>query len=75
MCNADSAPLYTYGSTYVGYGQIHKCKDWDALRDYATENSACFDGNEEVSLLEQFGHCDHGDGLIFGTPQKDNKLS
>ena len=70
MCNADSTPLYTFGSTYVGYGQPHQCRSWDGLRDFATENSACY--AEEGDTLEQhFGHCDGGDGLILGTSQRD----
>jgi hypothetical protein len=65
MCHADNTPLYTLGDHTSGSGQVHMCNDWTALRDYATENSACFKdrvGDETAS--EQFGHCDDGtDGL------------
>jgi hypothetical protein len=65
MCHADNTPLYTLGDHTSGSGQVHMCNDWTALRDYATENSACFKdrvGNE--TTREQFGHCDDGtDGL------------
>jgi hypothetical protein len=64
-CNADSLPLNTFGGTYVGNGQTHKCKNWEALRNFATENSACYMEIEGVSLDEHFGHCDNGDGLIM----------
>ena len=43
------------------------CKDWSALKEYATEHSACFRdrvGNE--TLAEQFGQCGDGsDGLLL----------
>lgn len=65
MCHADNTPLYTLGEHTSGDGQVHMCKDWSALRDYATENSACFkDRTGTETLREQFGHCDGGiDGL------------
>lgn len=65
MCHADNTPLYTIGDHTAGDGQTHVCKDWDALRNYATENSACFrDRVAFETLEEQFGHCDDGtDGL------------
>ncbi|SMR55209.1 unnamed protein product [Zymoseptoria tritici ST99CH_1E4] len=67
QCHADPTPLYTLGRHTSGDGQWHMCKDWNALRDYATENSACFRdrvGNE--SLREQFGNCEgrENDGVI-----------
>jgi hypothetical protein len=71
MCNADPAPLYTWGHTYIGYGQQHKCRSWDALRNYASENSACFaDSADGRSMEDMFGQCDHGDGLIHATEQE-----
>lgn len=65
MCHADNTPLYTVGDHTSGSGQVHMCNDWTALRDYATENSACFkDRVGEETVGEQFGHCDDGtDGL------------
>ncbi|KXS95771.1 hypothetical protein AC578_1735 [Pseudocercospora eumusae] len=65
MCHADNTPLYTQGKHTSGDGQVHMCRDWSALRDYATERSACFrDRLGQESLSEQFGHCDDGtDGL------------
>lgn len=65
QCNADSTPLYTFGDFTVGDGQLHKCRDWNQLRDFATENSACYkDSVDPVPLKEHFGFCDDGsDGL------------
>ncbi|EME83135.1 uncharacterized protein MYCFIDRAFT_46958 [Pseudocercospora fijiensis CIRAD86] len=65
MCHADITPLYTQGKHKSGDGQVHMCRDWSALRDYATEHSACFrDRVGQETLGQQFGHCDDGnDGL------------
>ena len=72
MCTADSNPLFTFGDNTAGDGQLHKCRDWNALRDYATENRACYrDTIEDVLLREHFGkgYCDDGsDGLVKGSP-------
>lgn len=66
MCHADNTPLYTFGDNTAGDGQLHQCRDWDALREYATANSACYlDTVHDVLLGEHFGHCDGGvDGLM-----------
>ena len=65
MCNADTTPLYTFGDNTAGDGQTHKCKDWNTLREYATENTACYrDTVEDVLLGQHFGYCDDGyDGM------------
>jgi hypothetical protein len=65
MCNADNTPLYGRGDGTSGDGQMHQCKRWTALRNYATRNSACFrDGKPGMTLEDRFGVCDDGtDGL------------
>ena len=65
VCHADNTPLYTLGQHTAGDGHIHQCRDWNALRDYATENSACFRDRIGLEpLRQQFGHCDGGyDGV------------
>ncbi|KAF2091929.1 hypothetical protein K490DRAFT_32411, partial [Saccharata proteae CBS 121410] len=67
QCHADNTPLYSLGDHTSGDGQLHKCKDWGALRDYASENSACFrdaEPGQKLTLGEHFGYCDSGeDGL------------
>jgi len=70
MCNADATPLYTFGDNTAGHGQLHKYKSWDALREFATENKACYRNSiEDVLLKEHFGYCDdRHDGLIHGNP-------
>ncbi|RYN44532.1 hypothetical protein AA0114_g9922 [Alternaria tenuissima] len=65
MCHADNTPLYGHGDGMAGNGQMHQCRDWTSLRDYATKNTACFrDGVPGMSLEDHFGVCDDGtDGL------------
>jgi hypothetical protein len=65
MCHADNTPLYGKGDGMAGDGQMHRCRDWTALRDYATQNTACFrDGKPGMSFEDRFGVCDDGtDGL------------
>ncbi|KAB2569894.1 Cyclochlorotine biosynthesis protein R [Lasiodiplodia theobromae] len=65
MCHADSTPLYGVGDHMAGNEQVHSCKSWTALRDYATANTACFhDGQPGWTLEDHFSQCDDGtDGL------------
>ncbi|KAL8950912.1 MAG: hypothetical protein Q9222_003078 [Ikaeria aurantiellina] len=66
QCNADNTPLYSFGDNTAGDGQLHKCRDWDQLREYATANTACYrDSIKGIPLGEHFGYCDNGsDGLL-----------
>ena len=59
--------LYSWGHNVAGDGQLRECKSWEALRDWATRNTACYrDGTEPVPISEHFGHCDNGtDGLVL----------
>lgn len=67
VCNADNTPLYTFGDKTAGNGQLHRCRDWGQLRDYATENTACYrDIVEDVPLGDHFGSCDDGDDGVVG---------
>lgn len=69
-CNADNTPLYTFGDDTAGDGQMRKCRDWNALRDFATENTACYrDSVKPIVLGDHFGYCDNGDdGVIQAKP-------
>lgn len=44
---------------------MRKCKDWNVLRDWATEHTACYrDSVEDIPIQDHFGYCDGGtDGL------------
>ncbi|KAF2162477.1 hypothetical protein M409DRAFT_27102 [Zasmidium cellare ATCC 36951] len=73
ICKADNTPLYTFGDDSAGDEQVRKCQSWDALRDFATENSACYrDTPPDVDsntfpLGAHFGYCDSGyDGVKEG---------
>ena len=65
MCTAGDTLLYSWGRNSTGDGQYRKCKDWSALRDWATKHSACYrDSSTPIALNEHYGHCDNGsDGL------------
>jgi hypothetical protein len=61
ICHADNTPLYSFGDSTAGNGQLHKCRNWDDLRNFATEHTACYrDTIEDVPLKEHFGFCDDG---------------
>ena len=67
MCTADDNLLYATGHRDAGYGQMVQCKDWDALREWATERTSCYH-DFEGSLKGHLGHCDGGDdGLPHGS--------
>lgn len=70
MCNADDTPLYTFNRGIAGDGQSRKCRDWNLLRAWATEHTACYLDNEDKEG-GQFFHCDNGhDGLIVENSDK-----
>ncbi|KAL4860739.1 hypothetical protein BDV12DRAFT_208887 [Aspergillus spectabilis] len=66
ICSADTTPLYTFGDFTAGDGQVHRCKNWSQLRDYATKHTACYrDSVGRIPLGEHFGFCDDGnDGVV-----------
>ena len=66
MCTAGDTLLYTWGRNETGDGQLRKCRDWTALRDWATANSACYrDSVDAIPINDHFGHCDDGtDGIV-----------
>lgn len=79
VCKADNTPLYIFGDDTAGDGQYRQCRDWDALRDYATENTACYrdipDGVDPSTfpLGDHFGYCDDGtDGMIVDAERRGN---
>ncbi|CAK3814415.1 Hypothetical predicted protein [Lecanosticta acicola] len=66
VCNADNTPLYTFGDKTAGDGQMHKCRSWSQLSQYATDNSACYrDSVGDIPLGQHFGHCEEArkDGI------------
>ncbi|MCJ1379941.1 hypothetical protein MMC17_003044 [Xylographa soralifera] len=38
MCSMDSTLMYTDDGVSYGDGQVHQCKDWDALMNWSTDN-------------------------------------
>lgn len=73
ICKADNTPLYVFGDDTAGDEQYRKCNNWDALRQFATENSACYRdtpagvNKDTFALGSHFGYCDGGyDGVKDG---------
>ncbi|RAK70973.1 uncharacterized protein BO72DRAFT_340046, partial [Aspergillus fijiensis CBS 313.89] len=59
QCYADNTPLYTFGKFTAGDGQVHQCRSWNELRDFATSHTACYrDSVEPIPLGAHFGFCD-----------------
>ena len=66
QCNANDTPLYSRGNGTSGEGQPRQCRNWDALRKFATKHTACYvdDEVDGPSGKTHFGICDDGtDGL------------
>ncbi|KAF2763636.1 hypothetical protein EJ03DRAFT_379256 [Teratosphaeria nubilosa] len=44
ICNADDTPRYTTDnpSPETGHGQHRRCRNWDALNDWAKQHCACY---------------------------------
>jgi hypothetical protein len=61
ICKADNTPLYSFGTLSTGDEQYRQCNSWNSLRDFATDNSACYRETppgveeEDFSLAEHFG--------------------
>jgi len=68
MCMADDTLLYTAGHHDSGVNQTRMCSDWDALRRWATERTACYHDYEAPECETRWGKCDGGkDGLPVGS--------
>ena len=73
MCQADDTLLSTTGRRDAGMNQTRMCRDWDALRQWATEHTACYhDLVDPLGITShndaRFEKCDGGeDGLPRGS--------
>ena len=64
MCIASETLLYTKGKNLTGDGQVRSCRDWNVLRDWATDHSACELNGEPSKVLDQYNLCNgSSDGL------------
>lgn len=64
MCMADETLHYSTGHRDTGVGQTRMCRDWDALRRWATEHTACYHDSASHSGEPPWEVCDGGsDGL------------
>ncbi|CRG86467.1 hypothetical protein PISL3812_03473 [Talaromyces islandicus] len=70
LCYADDLPRYTgalhaeagHHVTSSGTGEIRICRDWDQLRRWAIENSACYKrpSDHYIPLLDRYKFCPDG---------------
>lgn len=69
MCQADDTLQSSTGHRDAGRNQVRMCRDWDALREWATERTACYHDYIDMPKGEtRWGKCDGGmDGLPVGS--------
>lgn len=68
MCQANDELLWTSGHNDAGINQTRKCRDWDALRDWASERTSCYHDYTAPPGETRWGKCDNGiDGLPYGS--------
>jgi hypothetical protein len=71
MCQANDELLIITGHGHAnGFNQTRQCRSWDRLRDFATENTACYWDDElpEEEEETRWNMCDGGhDGLPIGS--------
>ena len=70
-CYADDTPLYTgalnaqKGKRVAdpGIGQVRMCRDWDEIRQFSIQNSACYDavaGGIDGPEIDKYKFCRDG---------------
>lgn len=69
-CTADDTPRYTgrlhdeskHAEPSSGTGQIRMCRDWNKLRQFALDNSACYRRpiDHYIPLLDRYKNCPDG---------------
>jgi Domain of unknown function (DUF3328). len=68
MCQANDELLYTTGHNDAGINQTRMCRDWDALREWATGFTSCYHDYVAPPGETKWGKCDNGmDGLPYGS--------
>jgi hypothetical protein len=68
MCLADDTLLSMTGHRDAGMNQTRMCRDWDVLRQWATEHTAYYHDPLDPHNNARFGKCDGGeDGLPRGS--------
>lgn len=69
MCNAADTLLYKRYNVSDGDGQMRKCRNWGALRDWASKHSACYADSHQAIAGEYREGCELrtslGDGVII----------
>ncbi|KAI1076113.1 hypothetical protein F5B20DRAFT_584675 [Whalleya microplaca] len=68
LCNAGATLMYQKPGSGPGDGQMRKCRNWPALRDWAKEHSACMGTNSSGIAFQDLDNCDKiraGDGVLL----------
>lgn len=76
LCNADTTLLYQKAGSGPGDGQMRKCRNWPAMRDWAKEHSACMKTNSSGIAGQDVEGCDRiraGDGVLLSDWQAEKK--
>ncbi|KAL1984942.1 hypothetical protein VTN96DRAFT_8498 [Rasamsonia emersonii] len=66
LCEADDLPLYTTlgPSKDTGVDEVHYCRDWNKLEEWAIANSACFgyvnETHDESGGIKYYKYCPKG---------------
>lgn len=63
VCHADDTPRYaSVDPSGTGLDQTRACKDWNALKDWARNHTACFHHEDGVSdhMVNRFKDCPDG---------------
>ena len=60
MCDANDNLLTWGGYGKVGVNQTRQCRDWDALRDWATHHTSCYHDTVPKVKDENWRRCDGG---------------
>lgn len=68
LCAADDTPRYTgalnheAGKDTSGIGELHTCRNWDKLRQYAVDHSACYRVPlfESSKTIDRYKSCPNG---------------
>ncbi|KAH8891091.1 hypothetical protein GQ53DRAFT_823729 [Thozetella sp. PMI_491] len=67
VCEASDQLLVWHGEALtLGVNQTRQCRDWSALRDWATAHTACYKDFYPGPGETRYGHCDDGtDGVLY----------
>ena len=67
ICSADDTLLHTWGGDLTAsMEESRSCKNWDALHQWSSEHTACYDPNPQDGKSYWGKHCIQDDGSSSG---------